>query len=174
MHLRACIFALSVITLGGCSSGTNGTTGDDGGTGGGGGGGGSGGPTCALRTAMLAGSVDGMSVEQSYSSQGYALVTTSFTGYIGTRGRVEVTLASAGVRSDGTGNPITAAKLTLPSESALSGKVICATGGSLRSGDGGGYAFTLTGLQIAEGDAGAACTGRPVAGEIQGCVAGSR
>jgi hypothetical protein len=142
------------------SGGDGGTTTTQGGTGG----------NCEARQAKLSGSIDGTSVDQTYSSSGYALVLKDFSGLIGTRGNVTFVLSQNGVSSGGT--PIVWGTLKMPTEGPFARETFCVGGGTLLRGDS-SYGFTLTGLSRAPagGDAGA-CPGTAVSGEISGCVGG--
>ncbi len=175
MSLRHSLIARAVavgaaLGLMGCTAGSslgNDADGGDGGDTTGNGDGGAPAGACGVKTASLSGTLDGTTVNQSYSSTGFSLVTKTFSGSVGTRGRVEITLATSGASSAGTA--IATAKLTMPNEGPFPGKVFCATGGKLTSGD--TYTFTLTGLSASDGtgDAGT-CSGSPVAGELDGCI----
>ena len=175
MRIRTSILGTCFAFVAGCSANSTGTPPFDGGDPGdsisgdvGGDGGDVGGGACGPKTATLKGTLGTTAIDQSYSSNGYALITKTFSGTIGTRGNVTITLVTAGAST--TGTAIASAKLTMPNEGPSPGTVVCATGGVLKSGP--VYTFTLTGLQLSDGaDAGAGgCTGTPTAGEIEGCI----
>jgi hypothetical protein len=165
MKLWVGVFLVGLL---GCSSESNSTNGDGGTTPSGSA------ATCDTKQAKLSGSLDGTSIEQAYSSNGYALILKDFSGYIGSKGSLQAHFDQAGVSS--AGSPIASGTLTMPTEGPLAGQVFCIGGGTITGGDG-AYAFTLTNLSKSAAAAGAdagACTGTPVSGEVTGCVRGSK
>lgn len=187
MHLRVSCFILALATSSACVSGgpdpdgsqSSSTSSSSSSSSSGGSSGGSSGSTtspsgtgaCASRQATLRGSAGTTTLDETYTSSGYALLGTSFTGTIGTGGRIEVVLNAVGVSSAGTA--FRSATLRMPSEGPLAGKTVCAGGGTITSGSG-AYTFKLQNLTVADappGDAGT-CTGESVTGEIDGCIGG--
>lgn len=159
MHnLSVALVSLCLLSSG-CSGGNDGGSfGGDGGVANEGGSPTGSSSSCAARTARLVGNVDGTSVDESYESNGYALVLENFTGTIGSRGKVELVLAAAGNTN------VVSGKVTFPTTGALAGKTVCVGGGTLSRGT--GYAFTLNNLSSFDnGTCGAA-----ISGAIQGCV----
>ena len=129
------------------------------------------------REAELEGTLDGTTVDQTYTASGSSFAGGGYNGRFGTSvfvgtppGHLSVILGTSALTN--AGSPIVKGTLRMPKEGPRPGEVFCVGGGVLARPNR-AYTFTLTNLSKAsEGDAGTTCL-EPIEGEIRGCIRGA-